>query len=104
MTDANKNFWLSWYHDQRFGEFELNSPWWISGYAWDHDDEELQTICAALRAKDENAVREKVYRSYDVRPAYLEFRFCELRDDDWIPWDVAPGEQVRFPKADWMIW
>lgn len=47
MSDDPKiNFWLSWYGELPMSEFELHSPWWISGY----DAEDRPVICAAIQA------------------------------------------------------
>jgi hypothetical protein len=86
-------FWISWYADPAFGEFELHSPWWISGY---RDD--VATICAAVLAADEDAAREAVALAYDSRSGWIEFRFTTQQENGWSPFCD------RFPRADWMIW
>lgn len=98
------NFWISWFHTPELGAYELHSPWWVSGVRIVADrfnfDEEVEhpTICAAVRADSEEAVKEAVLASYDKRPTDLEWRFCEPRDDTWTPFNG------RFPKAGWMQW
>lgn len=90
------NFWLSWYcADDDMGKFELHSPWWISGTRMTDD---ASTICAAVQAEDEEAAKEVVSASYDIRPASLEWRFCEPRASDWTPFSE------RFPRWEWMKW
>lgn len=88
-------FWVSWYARAEYGEFELHSPWWISGWRLSDD---ARTICAAVMASDEEAAQEAVYASYDVRPSGIEFRFVEPQDSYWIQFSD------RFPRADWMRW
>lgn len=93
------NYWVSWFGPK--AEFELHHPWWISGYRYQHDvdigDEiEQPTICAAVKAESMPAAMELIYACYDIRPAVIEFRFCEERPDWWSPYSS------RFPKADWM--
>lgn len=99
-----KRFWISWYHTPVMGQFELHSPWWVSGarhvadrLAFDEVREE-PTICAAVQADHEEAAKAIVQASYDVPPHEIEWRFCEERPDDWSPFSG------RFPKADWMKW
>lgn len=90
-----RRYWISWYAPPELGPFELHSPWWISGRRCSDD---ALTICAAIQAADEDAVREVVYASFDERPASLEFRFCHEAEPEWIPFCD------RFPRADWMVW
>lgn len=98
------SFWISWFHKPAMGAFELHSPWWVSGsrevanrFTFDEGHSE-PTICAAVRAEDEAAAKEAVTAAYDMRPADMEWRFCEPRPDDWSPFSG------RFPRADWMKW
>lgn len=105
-----RNFWISWYQPvtDDSTEFELHSPWWVSGYApmpgttrQDIEDETAQWLdmyCAAVQAESEDAAKEMIFACYDVRPPDLAFRFCEPRDVTWTPFCG------RFPKADWMVW
>lgn len=90
-----KSYWVSWYHTENLGGFELNTPWWRSGYRGSDD---APTICAAIRADHEEGARDRVLTSYDVRPDDVEWRFVEERPDDWTPFSG------RFPKAGWMDW
>lgn len=93
MSDL-KPFWLSWYHHENTGPFELHFPWWISGYS--HD---ATIVCAAVRAEDEGMAQLRIEEAYDRTPVDpLSFRFCEERSADWSPFCD------RFPKADWMQW
>lgn len=89
------NWWLSWYHGKQYGEFELNSPWWMSGTRM---NDEAITLCAAIKAKTEDNAKQIIFDAYDVCPDSIEFRFIEQRADDWSPFCD------RFPKADWMRW
>jgi hypothetical protein len=88
-------FWISWYHTEDLGPFELHSPWWVSGYRGDDD---AATICAAVHADSEHAAKNIIDRAYDSPPGQLEFRFCEARGPRWVPFSE------RFPKAEWMVW
>jgi hypothetical protein len=90
-----KNYWISWYHEENFKPFELNTPWWQSGWRV-HDD--AGTICAAVKAESEEGAKEIIYVSYDERPIEIEFRFCEERPKDFSPFSE------RFEKEDWMVW
>lgn len=96
-----KRWWVSWWHINGLGAFELHTPWWISGGGGG-----AKTICAAILADDEAAAREKVLACYDTRPTALAFRFVEERPDDWAPWQLAPGVEgtPRFERAAWMQW
>lgn len=89
-----KRFWLSWY-DTRYGKWELDSPWWVSGERGDG----VLTICAAVRAPDEQCAKRLVIMAHDEpRPRDLEWRFVEERPGDWSPFCD------RFPRADWNRW
>lgn len=91
-----KSFWISWYSPPELGDFELVSPWWISGERLSDD---ALTICAAVRAEDEAGAEALIMAAYDKKPQSLEWRFCEELADDW-----KPGASDRFPAADWMVW
>jgi hypothetical protein len=101
---APRAWWISWYHDRGFGPFELHSPWWISGFTMD----DRETIVGAVQAETEKDAWEKVYASYDARPASIEERFIEELDDREqqpsarAPWGTV--ENGRFQHADWMVW
>lgn len=90
-----KRFWISWY-EPHIEKFEYHGPWWISGQLFDGS---LDTVCAAVIAKDEESARQKMLNCYDDKrvPAF-NWRFCEERPDDWEPFNG------RFPRADWMKW
>lgn len=90
-----KKFWVSWYSA---GEFEMHSPWWISGYVPIRHNPPKAIFCAAVIAISEEDAKAVVYASHDEPPAEIEFRFVEERADDWVPYCG------RFPKADWMWW
>ena len=62
-------FWISWYHTKEMSEFELHSPWWISGTRL-HDD--AQTICSAIKAPDQETAIEEVKSSYDDIPKLIK--------------------------------
>ena len=88
-------FWVSWFGCwETLGKFTLYTPWWESGYTF--EETERQCICAAIKARDEDHVREIVIGSYDDPPGVFEFRFVEPRPDDWSPYTE------RFPEAEWM--
>ena len=93
-----KNFWVSWYCPHDLSGFELNSPWWISGYIFDEDEGiDVDIICSAIKAENEHLAAMKIYESFDQRPDHINFRFIEERPDDWSPYCD------RFPKANWMV-
>jgi hypothetical protein len=104
LEAAQKNFWISWYWPQDLGGFELNSPWWETGarvamsMKTGKIIEETPTICAAVRAFDEEHAMTKVIASFDKKPSALEWRFCEEKPDGWSPFSD------RFPRSDWMRW
>lgn len=86
-----RDYWLSWYADAPLSEFELHSPWWISGYAGDSN-----VMVAAVRAESEEAAFEQVKAAYDNGPGRFSERFCE-------PLTVSPFSG-RFPQSSWMAW
>lgn len=95
MNDK-KNFWVSWYNTVPLNQFELHSPWWVSG---SRESDDADTVCAAVKAVDEGAARNVILHSYDTPPpGGVEWRFVEPRADDWSPFSG------RFGRADWMVW
>jgi hypothetical protein len=90
-----RNYWLSWYHDiDALGAFELHSPWWVSGTRLDGAD----TVCAAIKAENEDAAKAAVVAAYDTPPDTLEWRFCERQPDVWSPFNT------RFQRSAWIQW
>jgi hypothetical protein len=93
FSSGLKAFWISWVQTKGHGTFELHSPWWYSGTT-----ENGSTVCAAVRAEDEDAARICVYESYDKTPFSLEWRFVDPKPDSWSPFSE------RFPRGPWMKW
>lgn len=90
-----KSYWVSWY-DTLYGKWEMASPWWLSG---ERGSDGAMTICAALRAPDEESAKRLIIMAHDEpRPRDLEWRFVTEQSDDWSPFND------RFQKADWMKW
>jgi hypothetical protein len=91
-------YWLSWYHHPDDGEFELHSPWWVSGFTM--SEPQRDTIVAAVQAANEETAWAIVRAAYDTTPTRLEERFCDQLDEKYAqePWTE------RFPRADWMQW
>ncbi len=86
-----KNYWASWYSPYE-ESFELNFPWWFSGYA-----HQGNMVCAAIKTKNKDDLKNIIQNCYDNK-IIIEYRFIEKRCEDWIPFCD------RFPKADWMQW
>lgn len=94
-------YWISWYHNHaKHGEFELHSPWWVSGGDLDGNDTIVAAVEVDIVREDEGpeAARIAIHQAYDNPPMSLEWRFCNERDADWSPFCD------RFPKAAWMQW
>lgn len=91
-------WWASWYAPAPMGEFELHSPWWVSGYALDEHEEHVPIVCAAVRAGTETEAMAEVCAAYDNPPAAedVRWRFCETLDG-------SPFTD-RFPQSEWMAW
>jgi hypothetical protein len=93
-TEAKlKKYWISWYHDENFSPFELETAWWISGEEYNKN---RKMICAAIYSDHIALAHQKIQMLYDIPPREIEFRFCEEKPNDWTPYCD------RFPKADWM--
>lgn len=97
-----KIFWVSWWTTFELGSFELHNPWWFSGHrigSFNASSNEL-SVCAAVKAESEEAVKEKILSSYDKRPdpMSVEWRFVVEKPTDWSPFCN------RFPRRDWMKW
>jgi hypothetical protein len=86
-------WWVSWYSHTPSREFELHSPWWVSGERSDG----ATVYVAAVRAVDESAAWDMIRLAYDhPAEASVEERFIEALDG-------APFTS-RFPQASWMEW
>lgn len=95
---APKRWWVRWYHIQgTMGDFACCSPFWCTGSTMDEPEQRI--MCAALKARDEEHVKEIVYGFYDERPESIEISFIESRPDDWDPLENKGG---RFPPGEWM--
>jgi len=92
---ADNSYWISWWATPEMGQWELHSPWWISGERMDDD---AVSVCAAVRAPDVDGAKEAILASYDRRPGDVDWRFVAPQDADWSPFNS------RFQKADWMKW
>ena len=91
-------YWISWYHDTHKGGFELNSPWWITSYIG--DTKHIQTICAAVKANNEEHAKQIIQYCYDTPQIFdiSNWRFFEEQPYDWSPFNS------RFPQEHWMKW
>lgn len=90
-------FWVSWYHEEPFGELKLEFPWWTTGWRCsDYAD----TICAAVIAPTQEGAEEIIYKACEFRPEVIEFRFVDSKPDDWIPFN----ERFRSGKEKWRKW
>ena len=95
--ECDNNYWISWWHNEKYGPFELHSPWWVSGERGEDEHTEW-SVCAAIKAKNEHDARSIILKCYDSLPDDLEFRFCTEFAQDKSPFSE------RFPKAEWMKW
>lgn len=89
---ATVDYWLSWYSPTSMAEFELHSPWWVSGY----DMADRNVIVAAVRAVDEEAAFAQVRAAYDDGEGAIEERFIDLL--------TGSPFSGRFPRSAWMAW
>lgn len=92
-----KNYWISWWNlalpDDTFVVIDTEFPSWVSGF---RDDAE--SICAAVKANDEDAVMQIIQDLYASvgYPDNFEIRFIDERPDDWTPYNS------RFQKFEGM--
>lgn len=89
-----KKFWLSWWHVEKMGQFELHSPWWFTGYRGDG----AASVVAAVFAESTDAAMQTIREAYDRKDVQPAFRFCEEMSKSWTPFNG------RFPRAEWMQW
>ena len=93
-----RKWWVRFYWcPEKHGSFCLCTPWWETGIGG--NEPEYRTICAAIKARDEEHAKEIVVCSFDKLPEDLNFSFVEPRPDDWDP---LANEGGRFPPAEWM--
>lgn len=88
------DWWVSWYSTSPMDEFELHSPWWVTGYTM--DEPQANIIVAAVRAPEAAAAYAQVRAAYDNGPEGFRERFVE-------PLTRSPFTD-RFPQAAWMRW
>lgn len=88
-----KKYWISWYHEQCFSPFEIDTAFWSTG--WRVSDY-AETICAAIYATSQTNAYDTIIKSYDEKPDIIDFRFCEKKPRNWTPYDE------RFYQASWM--
>lgn len=87
-------WWIGWYSEPDLSEFELHSPWWVSGSTADG----IPTMVACVLATTEASARAVILAAYDDPPDDLEWRFVDPQADDFSPFSD------RFPRAPWMAW
>lgn len=98
MTQRLKPYWISWEYDDKCF-FELDRPWWVSGYAPDARGAHSKVVvCAAVMATSERDAKTMVVKSYPNGPSGLRWRFVEEQSSDWSPFCD------RFPRSAWMQW
>jgi len=88
------NYWISWFHNPE-ESFTLANPWWVTG---ERISDGFVTICGAFRGESLDEIKEEIYKSYDIRPNGLEWRFANKRPDKWSPFSD------RFQSDKWMDW
>lgn len=95
-------FWISWYTPRPMSEFELHSPWWVSGYADAADGTPLTIVVAAVLAVDAEDAWEQIAAAFDEprSPSDFDRRFCEEHPELATDGPFSP----RWPKARWMAW
>jgi len=95
-----RNFWISWEHRSDYGDFVLPSPWWVSGGGNDGLENQFDSICAAVRAEDEDDAKRIIIKSFDSVPPMDNFkwRFVDEKPENWSPFSD------RFPRDQWMSW
>jgi hypothetical protein len=90
-------YWISYYvPEDRMKDFELHSPWWISGETM--EDRIRVTVVAAVRAMTEAAAAKRFRDAFDSRPEFEERFITEVDGRGWSPFSD------RFPQAEWMAW
>jgi hypothetical protein len=88
-------YWVSWFATAENGEWELRSPWWISG---SRGSDGAPTVVAAVFADSDDDAKRIIEFAHDSLAHEIEYRFCEPRSADWSPFCD------RFPRAKWMEW
>lgn len=99
-TAPTTSWWISWYNPKPgdpSGYFTLHWPWWITG---ERTSDYAFTVCAAVRAEDEDAAKALIAAAFEspTAPDAIEWRFVQDMSGKpgWSPYSD------RFPKADWM--
>lgn len=93
-SEGMNRYWVSWHQptdDYRPITCPPNAAirgWWCSGY----DDEDVAILCALVQAEGQGFAEAAVLADW---PEAERWRFCSIKDADWLPGD-------RFPLDDWM--
>ncbi len=86
-------YWISWWHREELGEFDLKWPYWLTGQTY--EEPERLSYCAAVKVKPGKDVLSVITESYKIEPndlLYIEWRFIIQMPDDWTPYSH------RFPQ------
>ncbi len=99
-----KLYWCSWNQpteDHRPVKFPPNEQilgWWCSGYAMDNNgDFTASTLCAWVKAKDEDDVLKGVSKDWPEITSMSQFRFCDEKEK-YEPCDRFPIEPYKWMK------
>lgn len=89
-----RGWWLVWSASSPLSEFELHSPWWVTGHS--ADEEQRISLAAAVLAPTEAAAWDRVRSAYD-HPVEVEERTI-------LPLGDQSPFTERFPRADHHAW
>lgn len=97
-----KKYWVSFNCSVNLMEnFEMHSPWWISGSQINSNYEiTSHSICCAIQQPNKREVYRYVRSCFDkgYEPKRIKYRFIDEKPNSWSPFCD------RFPKAKWMKW
>ncbi len=99
-ADEMKRYWVRFY-SRTMGAFEYHGPWWVSGSTLGgaNDDEDVDIVCCAVMARDEDHAKAIIDASFDEGFFGVdEWSFCDARPAGWEPF------ADRFQRAKWMQW
>lgn len=84
-----KFVWLSWWQLPEMPNFNLDTPWWISGYRnrvyWGVD----KAITAILPGDNIEQAQSAIRDSFDnPKPLDIEWRYAEVQEGPPVRWNI----------------
>lgn len=94
------NYWVSWWHRESMGNFNLHSPWWSTGRV--QLDGDVYISISALIQCEEGDILDVIRRSYEIKSfnyllgCLINWRFVIPKPEGWRP----PKDRFPIDKTE----